>query len=139
MKRPSLPAIRQLLKFNAVGVANTLLDMAVYALLVWTGVPYYFAQTVSYSCGIVNSYYLNKRWTFGQTEAAKTPNRSFVKFAALNAFSLAVSLLCLHIFMAQFGLSNTASKIGTTLLTMGITFAGSKLWVFSSRGGRGLE
>lgn len=53
-----------LIKFALVGVVNTLIDFAVYALLTTIGVNYILAQWISYSAGILNSYVMNRKWTF---------------------------------------------------------------------------
>ncbi|WFR61453.1 GtrA family protein [Paenibacillus amylolyticus] len=65
-----------LFKFGIVGVANTALDAVVFAILAAVGVPVLIAQVISYSCGVVNSYWLNGSWTFGMRRegAAIEPN-----------------------------------------------------------------
>lgn len=57
-----------LIKFALVGVVNTLIDFAVYALLTTIGVNYILAQWISYSAGILNSYVMNRKWTFEKKE-----------------------------------------------------------------------
>lgn len=59
-----------LIKFALVGVVNTLIDFAVYALLTTIGVNYILAQWISYSAGILNSYVMNRKWTFEKKKKA---------------------------------------------------------------------
>jgi putative flippase GtrA len=54
----------QFLKFCLVGGVNTGIDFALFALLTLAGLPYLAAQVISYSCGVLNSYFINGKWTF---------------------------------------------------------------------------
>ena len=69
--------IKKLLQFRFVrfcitGGLNTLVDFIVFFLLTgslnWPVIP---SQVISYSAGILNSYCINRRWTF------QTRNRFF--------------------------------------------------------------
>jgi putative flippase GtrA len=53
------------LKFASVGVANTVIDIAVLNLLVLiVGLPAIVANTISTGLGITFSFFMNKKWTF---------------------------------------------------------------------------
>ena len=55
----------QFIKFNVVGIMNTAVDFGVFMILNhYLGLIYAVSQVISYSCGMVNSYFLNKFWTF---------------------------------------------------------------------------
>lgn len=56
-KKELKDGIVQLVKYNIVGVINTLVDFLVYQLLTYLGMKYAIAQCISYSCGILNSYF----------------------------------------------------------------------------------
>ena len=68
-KKELKDGIVQLVKYNIVGVINTLVDFLVYQLLTYLGMKYAIAQCISYSCGILNSYFFNSRWTFKRDAA----------------------------------------------------------------------
>ena len=54
--------LKQAAKFGSVGVLNTLLDVALYFVLTrWLGLgdKPTFAKGISYSVGVLNSYFLN--------------------------------------------------------------------------------
>lgn len=57
-------AFIQFLKFNAVGLLNTLIDFVIFTLLNSLGMVYALAQVISYSAGTANSFILNKKVTF---------------------------------------------------------------------------
>lgn len=54
------------LKFCIVGGLNKAIDFLVFSFLSYLGVYYIIAQCVSYGCGVLNSYLLNRAWTFQQ-------------------------------------------------------------------------
>ena len=115
-------------KFAVVGVANTLIDYGVFALLAQVlGVNVYLSQVVSYSCGILNSYICNRSWTFGAKSRFFGP--VLVRFLVLNLCMLALSTGLLGLFL-RFGLSKLIAKACTVAVTMVIGFAANRLWVF---------
>jgi len=80
-------------KFALVGVANTLLDLAIFALLVnfaeWVPAR---ANIVSYGCGLLNSFMLNRQWTFAY-KGGRSPAVQFARFALVNLGALGLSTL----------------------------------------------
>lgn len=120
---------RQLIKYGLVGIMNTAVDFLVYQLLTFMGVNYAFAQCVSYSCGILNSYLFNSRWTF--KESARREKREFISFAIVNIVSLGISVVLLRVCYNTLGIeSNLISKAIVTPIVMIINFIGTKLLVF---------
>lgn len=81
-----------LIKFALVGVVNTLIDFAVYALLTTIGVNYILAQWISYSAGILNSYVMNRKWTFEKKE--KSSKREVISFVIVNLITLSLTSFC---------------------------------------------
>jgi putative flippase GtrA len=118
----------QFIKFNLVGLVNTGIDFALFSFLLWLGVHYLAAQCISYTAGMLNSYFCNKYWTFGRS----TPysGRVFVRVVLLNIAMLAVSLTLLYAFRE--GLHILYSKLIVTALVTLLNFAGNKLWVFKA-------
>lgn len=125
----SLQVIRQLAKFNLVGVVNTLIDFGTFILLTTLDTPYLYAQTCSYGCGVANSYIWNKYWTF-ETTGLNLPEMA--RFIGVNLTSLAGSVLLIYLLHALLGLPLIPAKVGATLFIMVIGFIGNKLWVFRS-------
>jgi putative flippase GtrA len=120
--------MRQFIKFNFVGLLNTALDFAVFTLLTWLGVYYILAQCFSYGVGMVNSYTLNKYWTFAQKGRLET--KQAIRFIVLNLGSLLLSLGLLAIFRDQWMMKVLVAKLLTTVITTLVNYAGNKLWVF---------
>jgi len=58
------PVARQFVKYGLVGVTNTLAYYAVYVVCVHFGMWYLAASALAFTVGAVNSYLLNRNWTF---------------------------------------------------------------------------
>ncbi|NUU61607.1 GtrA family protein [Paenibacillus agri] len=126
-------AFIQFLKFNAVGLLNTLIDFAVFTLLHSLGMMYGLAQVFSYSAGTANSFILNKKVTF--RDSNRSGKNGFdriqlLKFIILNLTVLVISLLLMHVLTDRFGVQVLLSKVLVTFVTVVINFFGSRKWVF---------
>jgi putative flippase GtrA len=143
--QPILTKYRSFIRFNLVGILNTLVDFVVFTLLIATGLSNTLSQCLSYSAGIANSYVLNRKWTFAADSSsqpqASTPGRraadlgQLVRFLTVNLLTLGLSLLLLHLFNGVWGLHVLVAKAISLVFTTLVNFAGSKLWVFAKPGG----
>lgn len=82
------PFIKQFIKFFAVGVMNTGIDLVVLNILMFVsgqtqGIHYSFFKALSFFAAVIFSYYINKNWTFrdSSTEGA---NKKFYQFVAIS-------------------------------------------------------
>ncbi|QHT63074.1 GtrA family protein [Paenibacillus lycopersici] len=121
----------RLLKFGAVGLLNTGADFLVFAMLTAAGSPVLTAQAIAYACGMLNSYLLNRSWTF-RSSASRT--REMPRFIVLNLVVLACVTLVLEQLRTGAGLPLLLSKLLATGAGMIINYAGSRFWVFGARG-----
>lgn len=123
-----------LAKYGAVGLGNTLLTAALMALLSLTGLAYPAYTALAYLAGMVQSYLLNRRFTFHRTGQPLSPASpgQVLRF-------LGVSLLCLglaqlvqalarEIVLLPLWLSLGIGMAGYTALGFGL----NRLWVFHS-------
>jgi putative flippase GtrA len=122
--------MRQFVKFNLVGLLNTALDFVVFALLTWLSVFYIMAQCISYGVGMLNSYTLNKYWTFAQK--GRLEPKQALRFTVLNLGSLLLSIGLLALLKDHMELNVLIAKLLTTVATTLINFVGNKLWVFTT-------
>jgi putative flippase GtrA len=104
-------------KFAVVGVLNTLVDFSIFTALVygldWSAV---IANIFSYSCGIVCSYHVNKRWTFRSTSRAVKGYRKFTAFCVLNMIGLTLGTITIWMFV------DVTNAIIAKLLSVFVTF-----------------
>lgn len=147
-----------LLKFMVVGVANFCVDAGIgYLLNQVLGVPIVIANTISYTCGVINSFLLNMFWTFKIRlrffhKYDIKPGRvfkkgfriwffsvPFLKFIFVNLVSLGVNTLAMYILVDLYKIIYIVSKLLATVFSFTVNFAGSKILVFKAEKPEALE
>lgn len=117
----------EFLKFCLVGAVNTGVDFTVFTLLSHWGVLLLVAQAISYTCGVLNSFLLNRTWTFRGRMHSPSP---FFRFAVLNLGTLIITYGLLVYLHNHFFGSILVSKLLATGVSLVLNFAGSRLLVF---------
>lgn len=144
----------QLIKFALVGGMNTLVDMVISTLVSFllglTGLTggwmIYVSKAIGYSCGILNSYIFNSRWTFKKER--RQDAREIISFIAVNLFVLAISFGLIYLFndvlhigdkwmalnlpawFAKIINGERACMLLSTVICIFVNFIGNKLFVF---------
>jgi putative flippase GtrA len=131
---PPLPSARhqivaQWLRFVAVGVSNTLLSTAVFAALFHLGFPYLLGSALAFALGALNSYTLNRRWTFRSRER-RAPE--LARFVCVQAVGLGVNLALLAGLVELVGIRHVFAQLLAFPAASLITFALSRQWAFNS-------
>jgi len=121
----------QLIRFGIVGCSNTLLSWCVYALLVWVGMPFLLASGVAWTVGALNSYALNRRWTF-RSRGRRAPE--LARFAAVQGVGLALDVLLLDALTRDAGVHRLIAQALVYPATTVATFALSRRWAFAIAG-----
>jgi len=134
---------RQVLRFGLVGGLNTLVDLLIlnFLLLLFptTSTPMILAYSaLAYSVGAVNSFLLNKYWTF--TFRQRTTRSEVVRFIVTTLFGIGWSSIILwlassvlHPFLVNTTVWANASKALAIAGTALISYLGMRLWVFVSQ------
>ena len=121
--------IRQFVKFSLVGVLNTLIHYAIfyicYALLDFY---HLLASTIGFCVAVVNSFFLNKYWTFG----SQSPDlgRQFSRFISVSLLALLVNLATMALLVEWLMFDPLIAQLGAIGLALGVNFTGNKLWSF---------
>jgi putative flippase GtrA len=135
--------LRQVLRFGLVGGLNTLVDLLVLNGLLWlfpttSSLMLLAYNSLAYSLGAVNSFLLNKYWTFGQKQ--RTTRRELARFTltTLCGIGWSTSIIwlasnALHPFLVNTTVWANASKVIAIGGTALISFLGMRLWVFVSQ------
>lgn len=142
-------SIGHFIKFMAVGIVNFFVDYGILTLLNGVlGWPLVFSNVISYTCGVVNSFLLNRYWTFKMklkffsTYSIRLKNRTvhpvfisldFMKFIFVNLVSLGVNTLAVYILGDLYGLPTIFAKLIATVFSFTVNFAGNKLLVFKDK------
>lgn len=129
-------SLRSFIVFGLVGILNTGVDVTVFTLLTWWGLPWLAAQVVAYGCGVLNSFLLNRKFTFKQQGAL---TKGLLRFILLNVVTLGIISACMASLHDQMGIQLWISKGAATLLGVVLNFAGSRWWVFRAEARAGEE
>lgn len=125
---------RSLIRFIIVGCINTGVDFFTFSILhSLFGLDKMISQISGYSMGVVNSFILNKLWTFENKRSKVNTTNQLIRFIAVNLISLVVSLLGLKLLNEAYGINIYISKLIITGMAQAVNYAGYKLWVFDSK------
>jgi putative flippase GtrA len=116
----------RLVRFGIVGVSNTLLTIALYAVLTGDGVPVAAASALAFGAGAVNGYHLNRRWTFHAAGGRPTLLARYVAVQALGA-ALSAGGVAL---VTDLSLARLAAEAVVLPAVTVITYTLSRLLVF---------
>jgi putative flippase GtrA len=133
----------QIIRFGMVGIFNTSIDVLILNLLLWR-FPTHDANLLllynlaAYTIGALNSFMLNKYWTFQRRQAATSGE--LLRFASIGV----IGILCnsgivwivakiLHPLIANTVLWANASKFSAIIGTAIISYLGMRLWVFAGK------
>ena len=126
--------VAQLVRFGVVGCSSTALSWCAYALLVRSGVHVLFGSAVAWTLGAVNSYVLNRRWTF-RSRGRYAPE--LVRFGVVQCAGLALDVLLLAALTRDAGADKLLAQALVYPATTAATFALSRQWAFSTLGRAG--
>ena len=133
----------KVLRFGLVGGLNTLMDLLILNILLLlfptNSTPIILVYSaLAYSLGAVNSFLLNKYWTFGYRQ--KTTWREVVRFIVTTLCGIGWSSIILwlasrvlHPFFVNTTIWANASKMIAISGTALISYVGMSLWVFVSK------
>ncbi len=129
--RSPLPVtLVQIVKFMTVGVLNTAIDAAAYLILTrWLGLGsmLVLAKGIAYVIGMLNSFFWNRSWTFGDKgniwRAAGLFTLTHVFALAINAGTMALVLDWLHLpEIVALGAATGASFVWNFVLNKLVVF-----------------
>lgn len=123
--------IKQLVSFASVGVLNSGIDALLYlALTRGLGVTPLTASALSFLAGSLNSFLLNKRFTFADPAAGRMMAAQYVKFLCVTGIVLGVHQISLALMHHQLGAPDVFAKAFGMLAGMLLGFRFNRRWVF---------
>jgi putative flippase GtrA len=130
----------QFVRFGFVGVLNTLLDILLLNGLLWlfptthTFLILLF-NSLAYGIGAVNSFFLNKYWTFGSRQ--QTTWNEVKRFILTTLLGIVCNDILIWLagnlflsFISNAALATNASKVLAITGTVFVSYLGMRLWVF---------
>src|SRR5439155_8528095 len=119
----------EILRFGAVGLASNALLYLLYLAATAVGIEPKIAVTLIYLVGVLQTFMLNKRWTFQhEGHVRRTAARYWVAYV----FSYAGNMVLVFIFVDMAGFDHRVVQ-GILVAVIGLAlFALQKYWVFGT-------
>ncbi len=93
------------------------------------GAPVLVAHSLSFCCGIITSFSLNRQWTFGQTQFNRRIRHQFMLYCLLGLFNLVATNLVLD-SLSRVHLDPHLGKVFVMALVVGWNFILFKTVIF---------
>lgn len=126
----------QFIRFLIVGMSGTIIDFGLLFFLKSLGIYTLLANTISYSCGLINNFYWNGKWTF-QSGRRNDIRNQFGKYILINIIGLGLNNLLLlgfeKLLLESMGVSNLRlfiAKGAATGIVVFWNFFVNKYWTF---------
>jgi len=125
---------KSLIRFIIVGCINTGVDFVTFsAAHGFLGLDKLICQVAGYGMGTINSFVLNKLWTFENRNSRFDTVNQIVRFVVVNLCSLGISLFGLRLINENYGANIYVSKLIVTGMAQAVNYMGYKLWVFNGK------
>lgn len=119
-----LNKLPEIWRFAAVGSINFAIDIVIFSIAFYLlGMPILIANTLAYSLATINSYLMNKYWTFAGRSAREISTEEFGRFLMFNIGGLVLSNLTVYV-LAEFMMPLIAK-----LIAVGVTFVWNYLTI----------
>ena len=130
-----IPSLIQFVKFGIVGLSNTLISYVVYVAGVRFGMHYLLASILGFVIRVLNSFYWNNKYVFGQGKEERNLLKTLLKTFMAYAFTgLVLANILLYIWVDILGISEYLGPLINLVVTVPLNFVINKLWAF--RGGK---
>lgn len=120
----------QILKYLVIGGLNFITDFLILFILVdYFKFEVILAATISYACGLIVHFNLNRYWNFRNFE--RTYLQHLRTYLVATAFFYVINILSIKLFL-MIGIYYLLAKILSTMITACLTFATNKYITFSN-------
>ncbi|MBK8535843.1 MAG: GtrA family protein [Candidatus Competibacteraceae bacterium] len=115
------------LRYIIVGLASNLTLYLLYLVLTTIGMGHKTTMTLLYLTGILQTFFLNKRWTFTHSGGSQ---KSLARYLAVYASFYLLNLGVLHLFVDQFAFPHAFVQGAFMVTIVGPLFLLQKYWIF---------
>ena len=126
------------LRFNGVGVAGFVLQIAVLAALLRLDVHYLVATALAVEAAVLHNFFWHERWTWADRPATGGARLLRLgRFHALNGLvSLVGNLALMRLFVGTFAMPAMPANLLSVLACAAVNYFGSDRVVFRDRASR---
>ena len=125
--------MKRFIKFSVVGLSGTLVNMAIYALAVNSGLYYLLAAIISFLFAVTNNFYWNFRWTFKGQAAFRSRRNKYFRFLAVSVLNLGINLLLLRLFVETLNMDKTLAQLVSIGLVSILNFLMNSRFTFGEK------
>jgi len=118
--------VKELLRFLVGGGSAVLVDYTGYRFLLFLNVDLFIAKAVSFICGAIVGFIINKLWTF---ESKKFVKEEILKYIILYSITALINTGVNKVVLELLGLQLFAFLCATGVSTL-LNFLGQKFFVF---------
>jgi putative flippase GtrA len=120
----------QLVKFCLVGGSGYVVNLAVFALVLWAfGLHHLLAATVAFAIAVANNFWWNRHWTFaarGERARFQAP-----RFFAVSIGAFVVQAAMLELLVVGASVPEVVAQAVSVAAAMPLNFVGNKMWSFA--------
>ena len=127
--------LKRFVKFSIVGLSGTLVNLAVYALAVQSGLYYMTAAVVSFLFAVTNNFYWNFRWTFRGKAPGRSLRNKYFRFLGFSVLNLGFNLLLLRALVENLNLDKTLAQLVAIGIVSVLNFAMNTRFTFNEKAG----
>ena len=141
MESPIGKLLLQFIKFGMVGVTNTAVSYAIYALILWLGGHYLVASVVSFVISVAWSYLLNNRFVFKKSEdETRVWWKALLKaYVSYGITGLVLANILLYLWIDVLGINQYLAFVINLVFTIPVNFLLNKLWAFKTEPRHSIE
>ncbi len=123
-----MTTFNQLVRFGIVGLVSNVVLFIAYLAITSAGTEHKIAMTLLYAVGVVQTFILNKRWSFRHQGENRT---AFVRYCISYSFGYVINLAALYILVDTIGYPHQIVQGAMIIALAVILFALQKFWVFT--------
>ena len=122
-----MTANSQFIRYVVVGLTSNAVIYVAYLLLTQLGTGHKLAMSLLYGVGLIQTFVLNKKWSF-RFEGAATP--ALVRYVTVYAMGYVIQFLALMLLVDLMGLPHQWVMGVLILFVALLLFLAQKFWVF---------
>jgi dolichol-phosphate mannosyltransferase len=120
----------QLVKFCLVGGSGYVVNLVVFALVLWAfGLHHLLAATIAFAIAVANNFWWNRHWTFaarGERARFQAP-----RFFAVSIGAFVVQAAMLELLVVGASIPEVVAQAVSVAAAMPLNFVGNKMWSFA--------
>ena len=121
---------RQLLRYAMIGIGSNVILYLAYLLLTGFGLGHKTAMTLLYGVGILQTFLLNRKWTFGHQGNI---HGAFIRYVTVYLLGYLVNFSGLYIFVDVLGFAHQLIQGVMIILVAVLLFVLQRFWVFDDK------